>query len=239
MSEPPARPTRRRLLVGLTAAVAALRAGELTAEAAPSARPVPDSVPVAQAGPQPAPLALPDPTTATLEAFADTMVPGEKRYGGDMAVAGAAPGPGAVQAGAVELLNLPDLGIGVLLPELALLVNTRALAYAATHGRVLPPTQPPFVALRFTDRTALAGELLTPGAPDRQLYVLLALFAAAAFDTAAHLHTAVAIRQRHPGLVWIGFPAPGADGLWRFPDYSYGRRLASEHPLTTVGGHPA
>nr|WP_319327877.1 MULTISPECIES: DUF5987 family protein [unclassified Streptomyces] len=239
MSEPPARPTRRRLLVGLTAAVAALRAGELTAEATPSARPVPDSVPVAQAGPQPASLALPDPTTATLEAFADTMVPGEKRYGGDMAVAGAAPGPGAVQAGAVELLNLPDLGIGVLLPELALLVNTRALAYAATHGRVLPPTQPPFVALRFTDRTALAGELLTPGAPDRQLYVLLALFAAAAFDTAAHLHTAVAIRQRHPGLVWIGFPAPGADGLWRFPDYSYGRRLASEHPLTTVGGHPA
>ena len=239
LSEPPARPTRRRLLVGLTAAVAALRAGELTAEATPSARPVPDSVPVAQAGPQPASLALPDPTTATLEAFADTMVPGEKKYGGDMAVAGAAPGPGAVQAGTVELLNLPDLGIGVLLPELALLVNTRALAYAATHGRVLPPTQPPFVALRFTDRTALAGELLTPGAPDRQLYVLLALFAAAAFDTAAHLHTAVAIRQRHPGLVWIGFPAPGADGLWRFPDYSYGRRLASEHPLTTVGGHPA
>ncbi|MGY5030268.1 DUF5987 family protein [Streptomyces sp. 900116325] len=239
MSEPPAPPTRRRLLVGLTAAVAALRAGELTAEAAPSADPVPDSVPVAQAGPHPASLALPDPTTTTLEAFADTMVPGEKRYGGDMAIAGAAPGPGAVQAGAVELLNLPDLGIGVLLPELALLVNTRALAYAATHGRVLLPTQPPFVALRFADRTALAGELLTPGAPDRQLYVLLALFAAAAFDTAAHLHTAVAIRQRHPGLVWIGFPAPGTDGLWRFPDYSYGRRLASEHPLTTVGGHPA
>ncbi|WSG86081.1 DUF5987 family protein [Streptomyces sp. NBC_01727] len=167
------------------------------------------------------------------------MVPGEKRYGGDVAIAGAAPGPGAVQAGAVELLSLPDLGVGALLPELALLVNTRALAYAATHGQVLLPTQPPFVALRFTDRTALAGELLTPGAPDRQLYVLLALFAAAAFDTAAHLHTAVAIRQRHPGLAWIGFPAPGADGLWRFPDYSYGRRLASEHPLTTPGGHPA
>ncbi|MGC5004237.1 DUF5987 family protein [Streptomyces sp. DT203] len=167
------------------------------------------------------------------------MVPGEKRYGGDVAIAGAAPGPGAVQAGAVELLNLPDLGIGILLPELALLVNTRALAYAATHGRVLLPTQPPFVALRFTDRTALAGELLTPGAPDRQLYVLLALFAAAAFDTAAHLHTAAAVRQRHPGLAWIGFPVPDADGLWRFPDYSYGRRLASEHPLTTPGGHPA
>ncbi|MFJ7948148.1 DUF5987 family protein [Streptomyces sp. NPDC096354] len=239
LSEPPARPTRRRLLVGLTAAVAALRAGELTAEATPSARPAPDSVPVARAGLQPASFALPDPTTATLEAFADTMVPGEKRYAGDVAIAGATPGPGAVQAGAVELLNLPDLGIGVLLPELALLVNTRALAYAATHGRVLLPTRPPFVALRFTDRTTLAGELLTPGAPDRQLYVLLALFAAAAFDTAAHLHTAAAIRQRHPGLAWIGFPAPGADGLWRFPDYSYGRKLASEHPFTTPGGHPA
>ncbi|WP_323187158.1 MULTISPECIES: DUF5987 family protein [unclassified Streptomyces] len=239
LREPPARPTRRRLLVGLTAAVAALRAGELTADAAPSVLPVPEQVPVAGTGLRPASLSLPDPTTATLEAFADTMVPGEKRHSGDLAIAGAAPGPGAVQAGAIELLNLPDLGIGALLPELALLVNTRALAYAAIHGRVLLPTQPPFVALRFTDRTALAGELLTPGAPDRQLYVLLALFAAAAFDTAAHLHTTEAIRQRHPGLAWIGFPAPDADGLWRFPDYSYGRRLASEHPLTTPGGHPA
>jgi hypothetical protein len=234
-----AHPTRRRLLVALTAAVAALRAGELTAEAAPSAAPAPEPVPAARGGLLPLSLTLPDPTTVTLEAFADTMVPGEKRYGGDVAIAGAAPGPGAVQAGAIELLNLPDLGIGILLPELALLVNTRALAYAATHGRVLLPTRPPFVALQFTDRTALAGELLTPGAPDRQLYVLLALFAAAAFDTAAHLHTAAAIRQRHPGLAWIGFPQPDADGLWRFPDYSYGRSLACEHPLTTPKGHPA
>ncbi|MGW3677771.1 DUF5987 family protein, partial [Streptomyces sp. NPDC005166] len=42
------------------------------------------------------------------------------------------------------------------------------------------------------------------GAERRTAAACGALFAAAAFDTAAHLHTAVAIRQRHPGLAWIG-----------------------------------
>lgn len=40
--------------------------------------------------------------TMTLEAFADTIVPGEKRSPDDQAIAGAVTGGGAVVAGAVE-----------------------------------------------------------------------------------------------------------------------------------------
>ncbi|MGH3310113.1 MAG: DUF5987 family protein [Streptomyces sp.] len=178
-------------------------------------------------------------TVATLEAFADTMVPGEKRHGHDRAIAGAAPGPGAVQAGAVALLQLPELGVGVLLPELAALLNTEATAWALARGQVLLPTQPPFVALDFDDRTRLAGKLLSSAGLHQKVYVLLALFSAAAFDTAAHLHTTDALERRHPGLTWLRFPEPDADGLWRYPAYSYGKRLAKEHPHTTAGGHPA
>ena len=47
----------------------------------------------------------------TLEAFADTFVPGEKRSPDDVAIAGAAAGPGAVEAGALELLEMPATGV--------------------------------------------------------------------------------------------------------------------------------
>ena len=117
--------------------------------------------------------------------------------------------------------------------------NTEATAYALAKGRVLLPTWPPFAALDFADRTDLATRMLRTGEPDQQIWVLLALFSALAFDTAAHLHTTEALAQRHPGLAWLRFPAPDPDGLWRFPHYSYGRPLAHEHPHTTAGGHPA
>jgi hypothetical protein len=60
-----------------------------------------------------------------------------------------------------------------------------------------------------------------------------------AFHTAGHLDTAAAIRAGHPGLAWLGFPAPDPDGIWRFPDFSYRSELAELHPLTTSTGNPA
>ncbi|MCC3653362.1 DUF5987 family protein [Streptomyces sp. S07_1.15] len=229
------RPTRRQLVLGLAGAVAALQTGAVAAPARASA-----------AGPAAAlatgPAAVPDISAwrTALEAFADTMVPGEKRHSGDRAVAGAAAGPGAVQAGTVELLCLPELGLAPLLPVLAELLDTRAVAYALRKGRVLlPVVGSAFAGLGFRDRTALAAELLEPGAADQKLWVLLALFSSLAFDTAAHLHTTDAVAQRHPGLAWSAFPPPDADGLWRFPESGYGRELARTHPRTTSGGHPA
>jgi hypothetical protein len=53
------------------------------------------------------------------------------------------------------------------------------------------------------------------------------------------MHTTDAIAAGHVGLATIGFAPPDADGLWRFPAYSYGRQLATLHPDTTPSGSPA
>jgi hypothetical protein len=175
---------------------------------------------------------------STLEAFADTMIPGAKRSPADRAVAGAARGPGAVQAGALDLLNFPTLGIAPALPVFASAINAKAVAYAAEHQLVLDPSVPPYVALGFADRTRLAVQVLDYGQPDYLVFYAVAALAFIAFHTAGHLHTADAVRQGHPGLKAIGFPKPDPDGLWRYPRYSYKRHVARPHPRTTATGNP-
>jgi enediyne biosynthesis protein E8 len=179
-----------------------------------------------------------DAMTTTLEAFSDTLIPGQKRYDGDYAVAGVVRGPGAVQAGAVDLMWFPQAAIGPALPSLSGLLNARATAYAAANRRILDPTLPPLVALNFADRTALLLELLDPGAEDYLVWWALAAMPFLAYHTAGHLHTADAVRAGHPGLKAIGFPHPDADDLWRFPHYSYRKRLARKHHATTDNGNP-
>ncbi|MBV2156604.1 DUF5987 family protein [Kitasatospora sp. SUK 42] len=175
----------------------------------------------------------------TLEAFADTIVPGEKRSPDDRAVAGASPGGGAVAAGAIELLETPATGVSTVLDDYARMLNEHARTHATEHGLGLDETVPPFVALPFEDRTAVVRKLTGQDQEDRELWVLLALFSNMAFDTAAHMHTADAMAAGHPGLVTMGFMKADDDGLWRFPDFSYGRRLADPHPDTTPTGSPA
>lgn len=175
----------------------------------------------------------------TLEAWADTLVPGEKRTPHDRVIAGAAAGPGAVEAGALELLQDPATGVASDLDNFAEALNRHAQAYADGHGLDLDPSTPPFVALSFAHRTALVRELTGADHPEKDLWILLALFCFMAFDTAAHMHTVDAIAAGHPGLATMRFAAPDDDGLWRFPDYSYGRPLATIHPLTTPSGNPS
>jgi hypothetical protein len=175
---------------------------------------------------------------ATLEAWSDTMIPGEKRWAGDRAIAGAAAGPGAVQAGALTLMHFAPMGLEPALPALVVGLNTEATRYAAEAGVPLDPTVPPFVSLPFRHRTALALELLDKDRPDQLAWYALSAVAFLAFHTAGHLHTANAVRSGHPGLKWIGFPHPDADGLWRFPEFSYRRELARLHPHTTRSGNP-
>lgn len=177
--------------------------------------------------------------TATLEAFADTIIPGEKRTPTDRSVAGAAAGGGAVAAGAVQLLEMPEGGIAPMLDDLARALNGQAAKYAAEQALPLDETVPPFVALPFPHRTALLQALLALENPEREMWVGLAIFSYMAFDSAAHMHTADAIAAGHVGLATIGFAKPDADGLWRFPEYTYGRRLATLHPDTTPSGSPA
>ncbi|HEY3734448.1 MAG TPA: DUF5987 family protein [Streptosporangiaceae bacterium] len=176
--------------------------------------------------------------TLTLEAYADTFVPGEKRGPDDRAVAGAASGPGAVAAGALELLQMSATGVADGLGDLAVALNGHAQAYAAERGLALDTSIPSFVALPFADRSALVQSLIAPEHPERDIWILVALFCFMAFDTAAHMHTADALAAGHPGLTTMGFAPPNADGLWRFADFSYGRQLASVHPDTTPAGDP-
>lgn len=175
----------------------------------------------------------------TLEAFADTIVPGQTREPGDRAIAGAMAGPGAVAAGALELLADPATGLAEGLPGLASALDEHSRAHAGEHGVALDPSVPPFTALPFEHRTAIVRTLMAPGHPEKDFWVLLALFCFMAFDTGAHLHTTDAIAAGHPGLATMGFAQPDADGLWRFADFSYGRQLASPHPDTTPAGDPA
>jgi hypothetical protein len=175
----------------------------------------------------------------TLEAFADTIIPGEKRFPDDHAIAGVSTGGGAVVAGALELLETPATGVTAGLGPLSQMLNLHATGYAERTGRALDESLPPFVGLSYADRSALVQELTAPGHPEKDGWVVLALFSNMAYDSAPHLHTAAALEAGHPGLTSMGFEKPGADGRWRFPEFSYGRALATIHPNTTESGSPA
>jgi hypothetical protein len=175
----------------------------------------------------------------TLEAYADTIVPGEKRFPEDRSVAGAAPGPGAVEAGALELLRYDATGVTAGLPYLVQSLNDHAKSYAGEAGLEPDTDVPPFVALPYEHRRALVARLTGPGHPEKDGWVSLALFCNMAYDTAPHRHTREALEAGHPGLLALGYRLPDDDGLWRFPKFSYGRKLAELHPDTTPSGSPA
>ncbi|HEV2782919.1 MAG TPA: DUF5987 family protein [Actinophytocola sp.] len=168
----------------------------------------------------------------TLEAFADTIIPGAKRSPDDRAIAGVCDDPGAVEAGAIELLETPATGVTEGLAPLSAALNGHATAYAAEHGLQLDADVPPFVALDYDHRAALVQNLTAPGHPEKDGWVLLALFCNMAYDTAPHLHTGEAIENGHPGLLALGFAKPDPDGLWRFAEYGYHQELAKRHPNT-------
>jgi hypothetical protein len=175
----------------------------------------------------------------TLEAFADTLIPGEKRAANDRAIAGAAAGAGAVQAGAVDLLRFGPAGTAEVVPAVAAGLNVRAIQYAAQHGIVIDPTVPPLVALDFVARTELLVQILDGTDPDQLAFFAIAALVFLAYHTAGHLHLADAVRNGHPGLAAIGFPQPDADDVWRFREFSYRRALARNHPRTSKRGNPA
>jgi len=180
-----------------------------------------------------------DPETLTIEAVADTLIPGAKRFDGDVAIAGVSHGAGAVQAGAIDFIRFRGTGVGAALPAFAAAVNAEAVGYAAEHGIAPDPTVPPFVGFAYTDRKAMLDGLLNVGGGEEQLFwFALAGLVFLAYHTAGYLDTAEAVRQGHPGLKAIGFPKPDRDGLWRFPKFSYRRKLADLHPHTTESGNP-
>ena len=166
--------------------------------------------------------------TTALEAYADTVVPGRRRHDVDVAVAGVSDTPGAVEAGALEVLTDPATGIEDGVGEMAELLDDRAVSWAQKEGL---PGVSRFADLAYQDRRRLVATLTAPDEPAHELWFLVALFATMAYDSAPHLETAVAVATGAPGLAAMGF-APPTDGRWRASDPTYTVPMARMHPAT-------
>ena len=172
-----------------------------------------------------APIALgaPSLTDGTLQAFADTLIPGKKATRTDLgneihpkAIAGADPEPGAVQADSLLLYHHPLIGFDTV--EAAVLADLEARSLLRLGQ---------FIDLPFDKRVAVCVEGLSASNPTNEVWQL-----AAAVPFAAFLCTATqknATIDKSSGLQVMGFPGIAPHG---YADFSYKRALSSERTAT-------
>jgi hypothetical protein len=171
----------------------------------------------------PAALAAPSLADGTLQAFADTLIPGKRVARTDLgnevhpkAIAGANPEPGAVQADSLLLYHHPLIGFDVV--EAAFLADLEARSLLRLGQ---------FIDLPFAKRVAVCLAGLSPSNPTAQVWEL-----AAAVPFAAFLCTATqknATIDNSSGLQVTGHPGTAPNG---YADFSYGRALSSERTAT-------
>jgi hypothetical protein len=156
---------------------------------------------------------------ATMQAFADTIIPGRKAQRTDLgdeihpeAIAGVDSEPGAVEADVMRLYHHPLTGFDTLEPAFLAELSTRS----ARHGG-------PFLGLGFDQRTAVVLEALSFENEDRVLYEAAAAVPFTAFCAAA-IHE-VGTSKNSSGYRVMGYPGAAPQGYRR---YSYGRRLARD-----------
>ena len=156
---------------------------------------------------------------ATMQAFADTIIPGRRAERTDLgdeihpqAIAGVDDEPGAVEADVMRLYHHPLTGFDALEPAFLAELSTRSLA----HGG-------PFLGLGFDQRVAVVMEALSFDNPDRVLYEAAAAVPFTAFCAAA-VHE-VGTRRNASGYRVMGYPGARPQGYRR---YSYGRKLARD-----------
>lgn len=154
---------------------------------------------------------------ATLQAFADTIIPGRPALRTDLgdeihpqAIAGVDPEPGAVEADALRIYQSELLGFPALAPAFLADLSTRALAQGG-----------PFLALPFERRTAAVLGGLDFENPGRVIYEAAAALPFVAFCAAGTQRDATA--RTASGLRVMGHPGTAPNGYRRF---SYRRRLA-------------
>jgi len=205
--------SRRQVLQRATA----LGLGALVASALPGA----ERIFVSEAA---AAVAPPD---ATLQAFADTVLPGRKALTTDLgneidplAIAGVDNEPGAVEADALLLYHDPLIGFDALEAPFLSELSTRSLAHGA-----------PFLNLPFEQRVAVCLEGLAPSNPSVQVWeaaaaVPFTAFLAAAEQSEATIDTSSAYQV-------MGYPGTAPNG---YAEFSYKRKLAVE--LTSRGYLP-
>jgi hypothetical protein len=167
-----------------------------------------------------------DPTLddATLQAFADTIIPGRKAATTDLgdpihpqAIAGVDPDPGAVEADALRLFHDPLVGFDALEPAFLADLSARALVQGGT-----------FLSLSYDKRTQVLLAAFDFQNPTRILYEAAAAVPFTAFCAAAeHLN---GNSGNASGYRVMGYPGGGPnDAPVMYPySFSYGRRLAKE-----------
>jgi hypothetical protein len=201
----------RRQVIGRagTAGLAALVAGALPLAQSPRARAA--LLPSASV------------TDATLQAFADTILPGRKASQTDLgnaidplAIAGVDALPGAVEADALALYHHPEVGFDALEPAFLAELETRSLPHGAD-----------FLHLGFADRVSVCLAGLDFANPTRLVWEAAAAVPFTAFCAAALIRNATSARAS--GYAVMGLPGIAPNG---YSDFSYSRRLSPERTRT-------
>lgn len=189
----------------------ALGLGGLVLSALPAAERLREVVPDATAA-----VTLPD---ATLQAFADTMVPGRRTQTTDLgnevhpqAIAGVDNEPGAVEADALLLYHDPLIGFDALETPFLSDLSARSLR----RGNE-------FLGLSFSKRVEVCLEGLSPSNSSVQVYEAAAAVPFTAFLAAAEQRDATI--DGASGYQVMGYPGIAPSG---YADYSYKRKLARE-----------
>jgi hypothetical protein len=168
-------------------------------------------------------LAEPNLADATLQAVADTMIPGRKADRTDLgkeihpkAIAGAHPEPGAVQADALLLFHEPRIGFDALQPAFLAELQTRSLARGGQ-----------FLDLPFDKRVAVCLDGCSASNPTVLVWEAAAAVAFAAFLVVATQQNATI--DTASGLQVMGHPGTAPNG---YAEYSYGKKLSQERTAT-------
>ena len=195
---------------GLLHRAGVLSLGALTVSALPLARSLAVPAPAA---------ADPSLADATLQAFADTMIPGRRVARTDLgnevhpkAIAGVDPLPGAVEADVLALYHHPEVGFDALAPPFLTDLSGRSL-----------PNGGDFLDLGFDERVQVCLAGLAFDNPVRVLWEAAAAVPFTAFCAAALIRDATAARAS--GYRVMGLPGAAPNG---YRAYSYRRRLARE-----------
>lgn len=195
---------------GFLARAGTLGLGALIASAGPVAR---------QLAAPAAALAEPSAPDGTLQAFADTMIPGRRATRTDLgnevhpsAIAGVDSLPGAVEADALALYHHPEVGFDALEPAFLADLSSRSLGVGGQ-----------FLDLDFDHRVQVCVQGLAFSNPSRLVWEAAAAVPFTAFCAAALIHNATA--DKASGYRVMGLPGVAPDG---YRDFSYRRRLARE-----------
>ena len=155
----------------------------------------------------------------TLQAFADTMIPGRKAAKtalghpiDPLAIAGVDPRPGAVEADALALYHHPEVGFDDLEPPFLAQLEAQALRHGSD-----------FLHLDFQARVQVCLAGLAFSNQSRLLWEAAAAVPFTAFCAAALIHNAT--WNDAPGYRVMGLPGTAPNG---YRGYSYRRKLSHE-----------